>query len=275
MRLGAAAAIVIGVGASPAGATAVNLTTTGASAVLTADLGGTFGVIQITPQSTGSGVIDSFLRINSNRTDERGYNTNTNSVLDNVNGSFTHALLLSSIPIITINGVQYREIFLDINQTNANPLQSLNQLQIFQSNGDPGGTFSLNNLGPTQLLTVGAGATAGTEIFRMSGQANPYDLQLNYALNSGSGSGDYRFFIANALFDPTKTNVVLYAQFGTPPGAYAENDGFEEFFVATGLLPPGSPTPFDTPGVPEPASLILLGTGLGFIVHMARRKKAA
>ena len=100
IRLGAIAGLALCLGASQASATPIDLTTAGSSAVLSADLGGTFGVIQISPQSTGSGVIDSFLRINSNRR-RRGYNTNPNNVLDNVNGNFTHALLLSDVPIVT------------------------------------------------------------------------------------------------------------------------------------------------------------------------------
>jgi hypothetical protein len=71
IRLVAIAGLALSLGVSQASATAIDLTTSGSFAVLSADLGGTFGVIQITPQSTGSGVIDSFLRINSNRSEER------------------------------------------------------------------------------------------------------------------------------------------------------------------------------------------------------------
>ena len=58
------------------------------------------------------------------------------------------------MPIVTIrNGVQYREIYLDINQTGANPLLSLNQLQIFQTNGDAGAVKTTVTTNPVNGAT--------------------------------------------------------------------------------------------------------------------------
>src|SRR2546422_6518846 len=114
------------------------------------------------PQPTGSGVIQSFVRISGTPlTIEQGYNTDFRPVQfqENTTLTFTHSLLLSSVPIVTVPGcVMCREFGLDINQLNATQisLESLDKLQIFQSNdpmlhgysdggvADPGGPTTAN-----------------------------------------------------------------------------------------------------------------------------------
>src|SRR5262245_32320219 len=97
-----AAVLIVFLGTQSAfGNTIVDLKTAGACAgtgctppgsppTLTAAIGGSFTVQQIQPQSTGTGFIDSFLRIQQNGF-ERGYNTNIGTPLDDKGGSFTHA----------------------------------------------------------------------------------------------------------------------------------------------------------------------------------------
>jgi hypothetical protein len=83
-----------------------------------ADLGGNFIVQQISASSTGTGVINSFLRVQATG-QERGYNTDvTPPPLDDKAGNFTRVLGLSDIPTVTIGGVVYRQFLLDINQSN-------------------------------------------------------------------------------------------------------------------------------------------------------------
>ena len=84
-------------------------------------------------QATGSGVIDSFVRIGGNDACIQGYNTNFRPLEFDENNSprFTRDLSLSAVPIVNINGTDYREFLLDINQTNADSLLSLNEVELY------------------------------------------------------------------------------------------------------------------------------------------------
>src|SRR5262245_31803174 len=259
----------LAIGSSSAYAGTIDLTTAGASATVNAALGGTAIVQQISPQSTGTGVIDSFLRVHSNADFEQGYNTGPNNQLDNVNGNFTRPLLLSEVPTQTIGGVLYRQFLLDINQTGSDPLISLNQVQIFQAPGDQ----QTINPQPTGALPIAHFAAPANEIFRLSNIPLTNEILLNFSLNSGSGSGDMFLYVRDSLF-ANVSNVIFYTEFGAPPGTNNQNDGFEEWAV---LKPSGTTCPPEecqvNPAVPEPASLLLLGSGLVFGVRRVRRKK--
>lgn len=267
--IGAVLGLVVGLSTTARANTVIDLTTANStSGSRTSASGDTFIVNEIQPQSTGTGFIDSFLRIQQTGS-ERGYNTNTNQVLDNKDGNFTHSILLSDLAVQTINGVEYYMFILDINQTGPNPLLSLNQVQIFANSGDPGAGCTIDEANPGDFANITGGC--GTEVFTMSNNTmgTDYELQLNYDLNSGSGSGDYQFLIAKSAFNgiPLTSNIILFSQFGSPNGAYSSNDGFEEWWALRG-------TPGGTPPVPEPASLLLFGMGLGLVARRVRRMRA-
>lgn len=264
-----------------AAVTTIDLTTAGANngAGTAAAVGGTFLVQQISPQSTGTGVIDSFLRVQANGS-EQGYNTSTGTPYDDKAGNFTRALSLSEVPTVTINGVVYRQFLLDINQTTPGTLLNLNQIEIFANNGDPACPAPASTCGTTvtgggamnNFPTLAFPGSPSSPIFEMSAGGiggTQSTILMNFTLNPGSGAGDMFLYVPNVDFTGL-TNVILYSQFGNPPGANPSDDGFEEWAV---LKPSGSPCVGACEvNVPEPGSLILLGTGMA-VLGLLKRKR--
>jgi len=254
---------------------ALCLTQVSARADFTIDLvGGTSGstsagldfFTRTDSQATGTGVIQSFVRISGNTNLINGYNQSARPLQYDENNSpqFTRDLPLSAVPIVTIGGVQYREFLLDINQTSANPLLTLHELQIFTSAAPiVSGAGTVTNEGVN-------GSGAGTENFTLAGATKIYDLdaqtamgaqiELDYNLNSGSGSGDMFAYIRSDLF--TGAFVTLYSRFGP---VQPNNDGFEEWSVRTVSAPPGFV-------VPEPTTIVTAFTGLPIGLAMLRRR---
>ena len=221
------------------GGTVLDLTTAGASGFINLAF-----FQQIPDQSTGTGVIDPFVRLSTNDSCEQGYGTTGRPLPFDENSSptFTHDLLLSNVPTVTVGGIQYLQFLLDINQTSANPLLSLEQIRIYQSN--TAGVKSTNL------------ADLGTLVYNLDGAGDRY-IKLDYSLNSGSGSGDMFAYIPKNLFDLTKTNIYFFSEFGEH---FNQNDGFEEWATLT----PSAP-------VPEPVSSTLIGTGLVALFFLRRR----
>jgi len=222
----------------PAGAKDLNLTSTGASGFVN---GGFFQ--QISPQTTGTGVIEPFLRVQGNGT-ESGFNTSLNNPMPDVKtGIWTHDILLSAIPKVTVNGIEYYQFLLDINQNTGgdNNFLSLNELEIYTRTG---------------ALTSAdeyADLSTATKVWDLdSGPDGDSVIKLDYDLNPGSGAGDmFAYIPVSALGTDGTKNLYLYTQFGIPNGS---NDGFEEWAVLK---------PAVTPPVPDAASSIaLLGMAL-------------
>ena len=231
------------------------------------------------PHPTGTGVINSFLRFEGNPANgsvsEQGYNSDYRNVEfdEKTDPNFTRSLKLGDVPIVNINGIDYREFFLDINEPAANNKStiSLDELRFYVSS-DPSITgYDENTLklgGLTAIWDMDTNPPGGDEW-----------IKLDYNRNGGgSGSGDMVAYIPSALFgvDANK-NVILYNKMGDQAGMGADKfsdpaeAGFEEWWVLdeTG----GGPFPDNGGDVPEPGTMTLWATGFGLAVWMRRRRK--
>ncbi|PXA93777.1 hypothetical protein DMC18_07990, partial [Caulobacter sp. D5] len=173
------------------------------------------------PIGSGTGLYAPFLAIGDNDGNENGFNTDASGVL-NTNAAKTSSLTFNQIPIRVIDGVQYLEFRLDLNETNANPLTALNAMKIYYSSAPATGA---DYVAGTQELDADF-----TKIFDLD--AGGDKTLLMDAHSSGSGNDDYVFYVPVSLFggaDLSAAYITVYAEFGRPGTAYGADDGFEEF----------------------------------------------
>ena len=194
------------------------------------------GVIFTDAVNTGSGTgnYNTFLAISDNDGVEHGFNSDDTPPIDdsneNIDQAKTHTVKLSDLVIVTVNGVQYYEFRVDLNESNSDPDAqiSLDQFQLYSSsNGaivDTGTLF-------TQNL-----------IYDMDAGGNKSVL-LSDASSSGSGTDDYSVLVPITEFaglDPTTTYVYLFVQMGAAGEDWETNATFEEWNLQNGVTLTGT-----------------------------------
>lgn len=236
------AAFTIGAALS-ANAGLVDLTAVGASGTIN-------GAIyqQISPSSTGTGIIDPFVQI-AQSGNEGAYNTEGTLPAPFAqfgSGNWNDDLLLTSVPQVTVGANTYYQFLLDVNESGNTPQDNakitLNQVQIYQT-AVPSQTGGTIEAATGRLLTSGPIVTTpfiGTLAYDMNmGGGSANYVVLDYGLNAGSGSGDMFLYVPVGAFTPANGQyVVLYSHFGDPPGAFSSTAGFEEWATLTPIPEP-------------------------------------
>jgi hypothetical protein len=225
----AASSAWAGTCSAPEGGTVIDLTTRGARVLYN---GAIFE--QIDPRSTGSGVIDPFVRINpgGSVSCEQGYNTSARKLEFDENSSptFTHDLLLADVPSVHLPEGDFYQFMLDINQSNSgltDHLLSLNKVEVY--NGAAGGA-------------KGYPGALGGLVYNLDA-GGPAWIKLEYNLNSGSGSGDMFMYIPKSAL--TGPYVYLFTEFGEN---FQNTGGYEEWSIIKGPGASPSPSPSPFPG---------------------------
>ncbi len=242
---------------------AVDLTTTTNSGTITSG-SHALGFIFDQTQPSGTGVLNSFLRIQQNG-NEQGYNTNTNNVFDNKNGIFTHDVTFGSLQ--SIDG--FYNFVLDIGEPVAQggSLLSLDGLKFFSSMTGGQSSESVDSSGNASGIT-------GTLLWDMDTTTvdNYVLLDANRDGNPGNGVSDMLLKVPEAVFAGQDPNgfFILWSRFGLQEGA-PSGSGSAGTFEEWAYLRTRSDNPNE---IPEPVSLLLIGTGLLGFAAVRRRRLA-
>jgi hypothetical protein len=195
-----------------------------------------------TIQPAGTGVLEPFLRIQAHGVEE-GYNTSNPTLpFDEKPGPWTHDLRLADLHRLSMDGSDYFEFVLDINESSGpvGRLFSLDEIKIYTS---PVGGQNTTDLGSLGTLRYDLDAAEDSHIL------------LDYTNASGSGETDMRALIPADSFAGASPSdfVFFYSKSGIHHGA---DGGFEEWSIA-----------------PEPGSAGLMLMALTMLLGRRRRRR--
>jgi hypothetical protein len=253
-----------------ASANTINVITVGSGdTALPAYVGGTAILTQTIKYDSGTGNFDPFLSVQSNRTDEWGYNTAAGNNLDAISGgNRTHLEILDDIPAVIIGGKKYREFILDTNQSGQKPI-SVNQIQIFGGAAATDTAYPAGGATPSNYdVSPGLGMTPLFQLNNFpSGSPNISEIQVA-VVGYGSGHADMAFYVPDSAFAGIQATdyITVFTQLGLPPGHDPQSAGFEEWGVQqnSGGFGPGT-------AVPEPPAWAILGCAAVGIIWGLRR----
>lgn len=198
--------------ASTASAVTYNLNTIVTAPIDTLDGRGYFTTDIL--KTTGTGVIDPFLSIQNNGT-EQGFNVSAGVADTKRNGQYTRTQTVADLQTVVVDGVSYYAFLIDINESNsaASSKISLNAIKLYTS---------------SSLVTTIAGLNSATLQWDMDSLQN--NTILYDDINTGSGQGDIAFFIPTSAFAGVAQTdyFYLFQQFGGSGGAFLTDGGFEE-----------------------------------------------
>src|SRR5262245_8621822 len=217
--------------------TGLDLTTSGATGAINNAL-----FYQFTKSGSGTGAFNSFVRIQSNRSVEQGYNTDYRPPQfdENASNSYTRAIKLGTIPtVVAPGGLRYYEFILDVNQSSSTPsnLISLDELRLYVTNSLTKDPNLLHGYSASNSTLTDSASNRYSPVYDLNAGTGGNYIKLDANLSSGSGSGDMVALIPTTVLGTDLNQYVyLYSKFGVK---YPNTSGFEEW-DAGAALPVGS-----------------------------------